>query len=120
MKTQEIAKSFSMNERAKEIDITPDFLKNFPDPLWNKLDLEDCKPLSAIEGVQDGYRFTIMELEHRDFGLLADNGKRAVTTFFVVAIPEAAADCYVSWRPVGTQVSSDSKLGRLGCNPSTV
>lgn len=109
MRTREIAKSFSMNEKTKEIDITRDFLKNFPAPLWDKLDLEDCKPLSAIEGVQDGYRFTIMELEHLDFGLFADNGKRAVTTFFVVAIPEAAADRYVSWRPMDTQVSSDSK-----------
>jgi hypothetical protein len=98
-----------MNEKAKEIDITRDFLKNFPDPLWDKLDLEDCKPLSAIEGEQDGYRFIIMELEHLDFGLVADNRKRAVTTFFVVAIPEGAADRDVSWRSMDAQVSSDSK-----------
>lgn len=102
-----------MNEKFREIEIAPDFLKNFPDPLWDKLDLEYCRPLSAIEGWEDGYRFTILELEHRRFGPLAGNGATANTTFFIVAIPESITGRFVSWHPVDCHVSVDCSYAYL-------
>lgn len=102
-----------MNENAREVEVTGDFLEKFSNPLWNKLDLENCKALSAIEGGQDGYRFIILELEHLRFGLLAENGQRAVTTFFIVAIPGSILGRQVSWHPVGCQVSTDGGYAYL-------
>lgn len=98
-----------MNEKAREVEVKHDVLKTFSNPLWGKLDLENCKALSAIEGGQDGYRFIILELEHLRFGLLAENGQRAITTFFIVAIPNSTLGRHVAWHPIGCQVSTDSE-----------
>ena len=108
-----IAKSSSMNEKAREVEVTRDFLSRFFNPLWDKLDLQNCKALSAIEGGQNGYRSIILELEHLRFGLLAENGERAITTFFIVAIPESFLGRHVSWHPIGCQVSTDRAYAYL-------
>ena len=98
-----------MSKKAREIEISDDYLNKFPLPLWYKLDLESCKPLSAIEGEQDGVQFAIIDLQHRAYGLFADNGATDVTTFFITAIPEGIAGRQVSWRPVDCDVSVDKE-----------
>lgn len=113
MKTRETGKSSSMNEKPREIQVTPDRLRSFPDPLWDKLDLENCRPLSAIEGCEGGYRFIILEMEHLRFGPLAGNGATANTTFFIVAIPESTSGRCVSWRPMDFDVSVDRDYAYL-------
>lgn len=103
-------KSSSMdeqNERPREVDVSDGYLNRFEAPLWDKLDLESCKAVSAIEGKRDGCRFVILDIEHRDFGPLAGNGKRTITTFFIVAIPASVAGRHVSWRPQGYQACAD-------------
>jgi hypothetical protein len=97
----------SMNERAKEVPITSDYLQKFVSPLWDALDLEQCKPLTAVEGVQDNFPFAIIEMRHRAFGLLADNGQTAITTFFSVELPKAAGERRIARRLPEYQVSAD-------------
>ncbi len=98
-----------MSEKAREIQIPRDYLNKFSVPLWSKLDLEFCKPLSAIEGEQDGVQFTIINLQHRAYGLFADNGATDITTFFIAAIPEGIAGRHISWQPAGYDVWVDTE-----------
>lgn len=75
-------------------------LQKFPDPLWDRIDLRDCKPVSAIEGSLDGFRYFILEVDHS-----CGNGRRATTTFYVVEIPDAIAGRLISWTPSGCEAS---------------
>jgi len=107
--TRRIAKSFSMNEKPREVEVTPGFLMAFPWPLWDKLTLRlvSHQTLPAIEGWQDGFRFTILELKHDDYGFNSEGGDTAVTTFFIVAIPESQKGRVVGWKPADCEVSVD-------------
>ena len=99
---------------------SPDYLRKFLFPLWQKLDLEDCKPLQIVEGEQDGFPFTIIEMEHVAYGLLADNGRRTVSTFFIVGIPRRPGVRRISRHPAGFQASVDRDhvyLGEHGRRP---
>lgn len=102
-----------MTDKPREIPLTPGLLKSFGQPLWDKLDLESLQPLSAIEGTQDGHRFFIVELRHRDFGWMAGNGRSAVTTFFIVAIPESVPGRVPGWCPADAQVAVDRAFAYL-------
>ena len=53
--------------------------------------------MSAVEGGQDGYRFIILELEHLRFGLIANNGGRAI------AMKGAGAGLVIQHSPVSEQ-----------------
>lgn len=77
-------------------------------PLWERLECESQVPLSATDGVEDGYRYTVLDLRHRGFGWRGDNGRTVVTTFFIVAIPESIRGRVITWRPQGWDVSVDA------------
>ncbi len=77
-------------------------------PLWERLECESPVPLSTTDGVEDGYRYTVLDLRHRGFGWHGDNGRTVVTTFFIVAIPESIRGRVITWRPQGWDVSVDA------------
>lgn len=93
---------------------SPDYLRKFLLPLWQKLDLEGCKPLQIVEGEQDGFPFTIIEMEHRPYGLLADSNSRTVSTFFIVGIPWQPGMRRINQHPAGYQASVDRNYVYLG------
>lgn len=93
-----------MNDEAREIPLSENFLRGFIRPLWDALGLGRCEPLSAIEGVQEGFPFTLIEIRHDVFNL----GRRTTkgeTTFFVVRVPKATERRMITWRPDGYDVS---------------
>ena len=98
-----------MKSSTLEVEVTADYLKNFPDPLWEKLDLQFCKPLSAIEGWQNGYRFIILNIRHRKFGLMGGDGLTADTTFFIVEIPASNQGRFITESPSDCDTSVDSQ-----------
>lgn len=100
---------FGSEGKPREVEIGPDFLAAFHDPLWSRLNLDDCKPLWAIEGVQDGAPYMIIEMSHAPFGLLANEHSQAKTTFILAAIPASISGRHVTWRPPGYQAWADSK-----------
>ncbi|EHR73668.1 hypothetical protein BurJ1DRAFT_4883 [Burkholderiales bacterium JOSHI_001] len=82
-------------------------VKGYDKPLWDRLECENPEPLSVTEGLEDGHHYTVMDLRHVGFGLRGDNGATVVTTFFIVAIPEAVKGRVVTWQPPGWDVSVD-------------
>ncbi len=111
-KEQSVARErddFESEAKPREVDIGPGFLDSFPDPLWGRLDLDDCEPLWAIEGEQDGAPYMIVEVAHDQFGLMADGHGQAKTTFILAAIPASITGREVTWRPPGCHAWADSK-----------
>lgn len=99
---QGIEERSSMNDKTREIPVGENFLRGFMRPLWDGLGLWHCEPLSAIEGVQEGFPFTIIEIRHDEFGR-GQHGK-SETTFFVVRVPKATERRMITWRPDGYDV----------------
>jgi len=97
-----------VNEMSREVDVTPGFLGNFPSPLWNKLTLilDRYQTSPAVEGVADGFRFTVLELKHGGWGI-NNHDDIFVTTFFIVAIPKSKPGRVVTWHPADCEVSVD-------------
>lgn len=100
-------KSSSMDEKPREVPVSHHYLDRFQAPLWQKLDLENCKAISAIEGKRGGCHFIILDVEHACSELSRQGRGRSITTFFIGAIPESVGGRHVSWRPGGYQVSAD-------------
>lgn len=91
-----------MPDKPRRIPVTRDLLRKFPAPLWDRLDLRDCKAVMVIEGTLDGFRYFILDIDH-SYGY----GHRGATTttFFVVEIPDSVQGRLVSWSPTGFEVS---------------
>lgn len=106
-----------MTEKPRQVEVTAAYLKTFPWPLWDKLtlDVHSLQTLPAIEGWQDGFRFTILELQHSDCGV--ENDDPGVTTFFIVGIPESQKGRVVGWFPRDCQVSVDAAFVYLTRRP---
>lgn len=100
---------FEGEAQPSELEIGPGFLASFPDPLWGRLDLDDCEPLWAIEGEQDGAPYMIVEISHDQFGLLANEHSQATTTFFLATIPASITGRQVTWQPPGYHAWADKK-----------
>lgn len=103
-----------------QITPSPDYLRKFLAPLWQKLDLENCKPLQIVEGERDGFPFAVIELEHDAYGPLSDNRARTVSTFFVIGIPRRPGVRRIRRCPPGWQVAVDRDhvyLGEHGKRP---
>jgi hypothetical protein len=91
----------------RDVDVGAGFLARFADPLWNRMDLEECKPRWAIEGEQDSARYMVIEIEHRSYGLMADQNIRFTTTFILAAIPATTAGRQITWYPPGYHAWAD-------------
>jgi hypothetical protein len=75
---------FMKHKQAENVKPADDYLDKFSSPLWDLIDLENCKPLTIVEGVRGGRPFVVIEMQHLAYGLLAENGKTATSTFFIV------------------------------------
>lgn len=99
------------DEKPKEIEVDANFLRRFSKPLWNELPLREWKPLSAIEGEQEGHRFTILDIVHWKYryilGLQRMTHDRLVTTFVIVAIPGSVRGRRIAREPEGYRASTD-------------
>ena len=100
---------FEGEAQPRDVEIGPGFLASFPDPLWSRLDLDDCEALWAIEGEQDGAPYMIIEISHDQFGLMANDHSQATTTFFLATIPASIAGRQVTWQPPGYHAWADEK-----------
>lgn len=104
-----------MNKRPRRVEVGNGYLTRFAAPLWDKLDLENCRALMAVEGHREGCHFIILDLEHLAFGLMGGDGRRDTTTFFIAAIPESIVGRRISWRPTGFQASADGRHVYVAC-----
>jgi len=102
--------AFVFDENCCDIAVSPGFLQTFPAPLWNKLGLNGIRHtygLHAIEGMEDGHHFMVLELAHEGWGLIRDHDSELYTSFFIVAIPKAQQGRVMGWRPADFEVSVD-------------
>jgi hypothetical protein len=93
---------------AQTINPTKDYLQQFSSPLWDLLDLDDCKPLTIIEGHRGTLPFVVIDMQHAAYGPLSDNGKTAISTFFIVRHLKKLSNAVITQVPPGYQVSADS------------
>ncbi len=94
---------------ATKITPSKEYLQKFTSPLWESLDLEDCTPLMIVEGKQGTFSYLVIEIQHRAYGILSQNGATVVSTFFIVTLPDASAKQRITWHPPAYQVSVDSQ-----------
>ncbi|WP_395010660.1 hypothetical protein [Undibacterium sp.] len=92
---------------AKNIIPSREYLKQFSSPLWDLLDLENCEPLTIIEGFRENFPFVVIEMRHLAYGPLSDNGKTAISTFFIVKHLQQLTDPVITQYPSEYQVSAD-------------
>lgn len=92
---------------ARKLPPSKEYLQQFSSPLWNLLDLEDCKPLTIIEGHRGAFAFRVIEMQHSAYGPLSDNGKTAVSTFFIVKHLKELSELEITKPPHQYQVSAD-------------
>jgi hypothetical protein len=93
---------------AVKIKPSQKYLEKFSSPLWDLLDLEQCKPLLIVEGKRDGYRFIVINMEHDEYRLFrSDQGVKAVSTFFMVQVPRANGERCIVERPAAYEASVD-------------
>lgn len=85
-------------------------LQPYDKPLWDLLDFDGLLPLSTVSGIEDGFHYTVLDLRHFGFGLQGGDGRTAVTTFFIVAIPDTIRGRVLSWKPRGWDVSADASF----------
>ncbi|MBI3712703.1 MAG: hypothetical protein HY253_07045 [Burkholderiales bacterium] len=91
--------------------ITPSkkYLEKFASPLWDLLDMENCKPLSIIEGERGDYPFIIIDMQHYEFGFFAGDQRTTVSTFFVVAHRKKINNPRIAQRVADFHVSVDKQ-----------
>ncbi len=100
---------------AEHVEPSMKYLQKFTSPLWDLIDLENYKPVSIIEAQRAGFDVVIIDMQHRAYGLMADNGQTANTTFFVLRHqsayrqPQIADIGRVRQYDVRLQVSVDSE-----------
>lgn len=94
---------------ATKITPTREYLKKFASPLWDLLDLDNCKPLSIIEGEREDCPFIIIDMRHDELGLLAGDQRTAISTFFIVEHRKKLNKPRITRCPVGYQVSADQR-----------
>lgn len=92
---------------AEQIPPSREYLQQFESPLWELLDLEDCKPLTIIEGTRAHFPFIVIEMQHAAYGPFSDNGKTTTSTFFVVRHGQPAGAKLHTSPSQSYQVSTD-------------
>ncbi len=71
------------------VDAPPGFLAQFGNPLWRVAGLTETRAVSIVEGVRQGYPFTVLELEHRSMKLTQDRGTD-ITTVFILKLDRSS------------------------------
>lgn len=94
---------------ATKITPTREYLKKFSSPLWDLLDLENCKPLSIIEGEREDYPFIIIDMRHNELGLMAGDQRTAISTFFILEHRKKLNQPRITRCPAHYQVSADKR-----------
>ena len=94
---------------ATKIAPSKEYLNKFASPLWDLLDLENCKPLAIIEGEREDYPFIIIDMQHDELGLLAGDQRTAVSTFFIVAHRKKISHPRITQPLVDFQISADKQ-----------
>lgn len=103
---------------ATKIDPPADFLRRFSYPLWESLKLHLIEPLWIVEGVHQGFSYTVLELSH--FHALWPGRMRDVSIFFIVKLPNKSSRWRITRKPDGYRVSVDEGhvyLTQLGKQP---
>ncbi|EJE48902.1 hypothetical protein PMI14_06665 [Acidovorax sp. CF316] len=74
----------------------PGLLDSFSNPVWERVRLDDPKPLWIVQSSHRGYKWMAIELEHRSEGLFSDGASSTdTTTVFVVRLPEKSGDWFL-------------------------
>lgn len=74
----------------------PGLLASFSAPLWERLHLEEMRPLWIVTGQHRGYDWMAIELEHQATGLLMGSERVSdTTTFFVMRLPRKSCGWYL-------------------------
>ncbi|MFZ6798394.1 hypothetical protein [Undibacterium sp. Di24W] len=94
---------------ATKIAPSKEYLNKFTSPLWDLLDLENCKPLAIIEGEREDYPFIIIDMQHDELGLLAGDQRTAVSTFFILAHQKKISHPRITQPLVDFQISADKQ-----------
>lgn len=102
----------------------PGLMDRFSEPPWKTARLEDVRPLWIVEGVFEGYRYTVIQTAHDSISLLPRRSQRynSGTTFFVIELPERLRGQVVTTRsypPYHVVVADDRHLyvAALGKRP---
>lgn len=94
---------------ANSITPTNEYLLKYASPLWQILGFENLKVLSIVEGKQDAYPYSIIELEHdANRGIISFKAETEVSMFFIVTLPDNARR-RITWHPADSHVSADSQ-----------
>ena len=68
----------------------PGLMERFREPPWKTARLENVQPSWIVEGVFEGYRYTVIQTVHAGISLFSSRNDRynGGTTFFVIELPE--------------------------------
>lgn len=74
----------------------PGLLASFDNPLWDRVKLDDPRPLWIVRSSHRGYEWMAIELQHSPVGMFSDSSSKIdTTTVFVLQLPEPSADWYL-------------------------
>lgn len=93
------------------------FLKQFSHPLWKAAKLDKLRAVSIVEGRRDAFAYTVLELEHRETGLLANQTSLEISTIFIVHLDKASPCWAITDAPADVKTWVDDRhvyLSRLG------
>jgi hypothetical protein len=93
------------------------FLGQFNHPLWRVAKLDNLRAVSIVEGRRDAFAFTVLELEHRETGLLANQTSLEISTIFIVHLSKTSPCWAITDTPPDVKTWVDDRhvyLSRLG------
>lgn len=93
------------------------FLRQFKHPLWKAAKLDNLRAVSIVEGKRDVFAFTVLELEHRETGLLSGQWSVEVSTIFIIHLAKESPNWKTTYTPPDAKVWVDDRhvyLSRLG------
>ncbi len=93
------------------------FLRQFSHPLWRAAKLDRLRAVSIVEGRRDAFAFSVLELEHRRTGLLANQTSLEISTIFIVHLNKTSPCWAITDAPPDVKTWVDDRhvyLSRLG------
>jgi hypothetical protein len=94
---------------ATQVEPSAAYLERFESPLWELLDLDSCKPVTIIEGRQEGFHYTVIEMQHLSESNVVNNATNIITTFVAIALPERVGTRHITHRPTGHEASASGR-----------
>jgi hypothetical protein len=94
---------------ATQVEPTKAYLQRFESPLWELLDLDSCNPVGIVEGRQQGFAYTLIEMRHLRTGLLGGDSTTTVTTFVAIGLPARVGTRHITHRPSGYEASATGR-----------